>query len=153
MARPVAETRRKIVESAMMLFAVHGFERTSLLDIAADAGVRGGSIYHFFGTKRELLEAVLETYLEMLVPHGMATAFAQSDDPVSRGETAVKPVGQAVKFRKLTASKKATLQARAAVGSARSATTPQTADAHSTAGGDGPIRLAAAAKKRATRET
>jgi TetR/AcrR family transcriptional repressor of nem operon len=82
--RKPAETRRKIVESAMLLFAVDGFERTSLLDIAADAGVRGGSIYHFFGTKRELLEAVLETYLEALVPHVMAPAFARSDDPIER---------------------------------------------------------------------
>jgi len=83
MGKP-AGTRRKIVESAMMLFAVDGFERTSLADIAADTGVRGGSIYHFFGTKRELLEAVLETYLEALVPHVMAPAFARSEDPIER---------------------------------------------------------------------
>ena len=83
MVQPVG-TRRKIVESAMMLFAVHGFERTSLADIAADAGVRGGSIYHFFGTKRELLDAVLATYLEALVPHIMAPAFARSADPIER---------------------------------------------------------------------
>jgi AcrR family transcriptional regulator len=80
----VAATRERIVESAMRLFAVRGFERSSLADIAAAAEARGGSVYHFFRTKRELLEAVLETYLGALVPHIFEPAFARTADPIEQ---------------------------------------------------------------------
>ncbi len=50
----------------------------------AAAGVRSGSLYHFFATKEELLIAVLETYLAGLAPQVMDPAFAAASDPVER---------------------------------------------------------------------
>jgi AcrR family transcriptional regulator len=82
-ARPSA-TRDRIVEHAMRLFWEHGYERTAISDISAAAGVRSGSLYHFFATKEELLIAVLEAYLTGLAPKVMDPAFATTDDPVER---------------------------------------------------------------------
>jgi TetR/AcrR family transcriptional regulator, transcriptional repressor for nem operon len=68
----------------MQLFWEHGYERTAIADIVAAAGVRSGSLYHFFATKEDVLTAVLEAYLVGLTPMVMAPAFATADDPVER---------------------------------------------------------------------
>lgn len=82
--REPSDTRTKIVESARSLFARDGFERTSLAAVAHDAGVNGGSIYHFFPTKYGLLCAVLQSYLDGLKPVIMQPAFASTRDPIER---------------------------------------------------------------------
>lgn len=82
-AQPL-DTRAKVVASARALFARDGFERTSLNAVALDAGVNGGSIYHFFPSKLRLLCAVLESYLDGLMPVIMQPAFSTTDDPIER---------------------------------------------------------------------
>jgi len=77
-------TRGRIVEHAMRLFWERGYERTAISDIIAAAGVRSGSLYHFFKTKEEVLIAVLEAYLDGLAPQVMDPAFAVTTDPVGR---------------------------------------------------------------------
>ncbi|HEY0614217.1 MAG TPA: TetR/AcrR family transcriptional regulator [Candidatus Elarobacter sp.] len=77
-------TRDRIVGEAMRLFWERGYERTGIAEIVAAAGVRSGSLYHFFKTKEELLVAVLEAYLDGLAPQVMDPAFAASDDPIGR---------------------------------------------------------------------
>jgi AcrR family transcriptional regulator len=77
-------TKVRIVEAAMGLFWEHGYERTAIADIVAAAGVRSGSLYHFFATKEDVLTAVLETYLGGLEPQVMGPAFASAADPVER---------------------------------------------------------------------
>ena len=49
-----------IVESALGLFARKGSERTTMQDIATDAGLSAGAIYRYFPGKEKLLEAVFE---------------------------------------------------------------------------------------------
>ena len=68
----------------MQLFWEHGYERTSIAGVVAAAGVRSGSLYHFFATKEDVLIAVLEAYLAGLTPMVMAPAFAGCDDPLDR---------------------------------------------------------------------
>ena len=75
MERPIG-TKARIVEHAMRLFWEHGYERTAISEIIAAAGVRSGSLYHFFATKEEVLVAVLEAYLAGLAPQVMDPAFA-----------------------------------------------------------------------------
>ena len=81
--RPSA-TKARIVAAAMQLFWEHGYERTSVADVVAAAGVRSGSLYHFFATKEDVLIAVLEAYLAGLTPMVMAPAFALAEDPLER---------------------------------------------------------------------
>ena len=75
------ETRSVIVETARALFHERGYHATSLARIQKACGVNGGSVYHFFKSKEELLVAVLENYLEQLEPEVMAPAFATTEDP------------------------------------------------------------------------
>jgi AcrR family transcriptional regulator len=53
-------TVRAIVAAARKLFAAHGFEGTSMDDIAARAGVAKGALYHHFPSKEALFTRVLD---------------------------------------------------------------------------------------------
>lgn len=55
-----AERRRLIVDEAYRLFATRGYRGSSLRDVAAAAGMSQSNLLHHFGSKEELLLAVLE---------------------------------------------------------------------------------------------
>ena len=52
-------TRARVLESAAAQFGEHGYEGANLEAIAAHAGVTIRPIYHYFGNKRALFEAVV----------------------------------------------------------------------------------------------
>ncbi len=54
--------RARIRDAAIRLFTERGMEKTSILDIAKEAGVSGGLIRHHFGSKDGLREAC-DTYV------------------------------------------------------------------------------------------
>ncbi len=54
-------TRARIVDAATGLFLEHGYVATRIEAIAARAGVAVPTVYYLFGTKPNLLAAVLET--------------------------------------------------------------------------------------------
>lgn len=59
--RPGApDTRAGILAAARTRFAEHGFARTSVRAVAADAGVDAALVHHYFGTKDDLFVAALE---------------------------------------------------------------------------------------------
>ena len=58
------ETREIIINAATKVFFMYGFERTSVKMILEEAGVVTGSFYHFFPSKEDLFEAVIEKYLQ-----------------------------------------------------------------------------------------
>ena len=47
-----------ILRAAVRVFAAQGYEATRVGDIAAEAGVAYGLVYHYFGSKDAVLEAV-----------------------------------------------------------------------------------------------
>ncbi len=53
-------TRSEIIEAAKGLFYRRGFGQTSFSDIVEQTGIRRGNINHYFRTKRDILEAVVE---------------------------------------------------------------------------------------------
>jgi len=59
-------TRTIIVEAAMICFARNGYAHTTIRDIAKQAGVSTGLMYHYFESKEALLEAVLESCMAIL---------------------------------------------------------------------------------------
>lgn len=54
------DRREQILDAALRVFANKGFDRTSNKDIAREAGITTGLIYHYFQSKGALLKSLLE---------------------------------------------------------------------------------------------
>lgn len=62
-----ADKRRAILEAAVRVFARQGFHACRVADIADEAGVAYGLVYHYFGSKDEILDTLfLERWAIML---------------------------------------------------------------------------------------
>ena len=79
-----ADTRTRIVMTAMELFWEKGFQSTSIADILSRSQVHSGSLYHFFPGKQDVLIAVLEAYRDGIDEWLLAPAWTGVDDPIER---------------------------------------------------------------------
>jgi len=61
------EKRRQILDAAVRVFARKGFHTCRVGDIAEEAGVAHGLLYHYFTSKDEVLEAVFRENWSVLV--------------------------------------------------------------------------------------
>lgn len=55
----IATTRSKLIAAGRKAFAEKGFADTAMEDLTADADLTRGALYHHFGGKKGLLEAVI----------------------------------------------------------------------------------------------
>ncbi len=66
-AQPAVDKRRVILEAAVRVFARQGFHTCRVSDIADEAGVAYGLVYHYFTSKEEILDTLfLERWDVML---------------------------------------------------------------------------------------
>ena len=70
---------RKIMETALELFAVQGFHSTSMNKIAKEAGVSKGLIYNYYESKDALLFAIVAYALE--VGKSIMEPYKEGADP------------------------------------------------------------------------
>lgn len=59
-ADQVEETRGKLIAAARRAFAQKGYSEASMDDLTAAAGLTRGALYHNFGDKKGLLQAVID---------------------------------------------------------------------------------------------
>ncbi len=79
-----AEARRnQLLDIALTLFAERGVENVSMKDLAAEAEVAQGLIYHYFNSKDDLLLAVFQRHNPL--PEFEAIVEAMSDLPAREG--------------------------------------------------------------------
>jgi AcrR family transcriptional regulator len=62
-----AESREAVLNSALRLFGEKGYADTSLEQIAADCGLTIRPIYHYFGNKKALFDAVNEVMEQRII--------------------------------------------------------------------------------------
>jgi AcrR family transcriptional regulator len=58
-----AQTRARLLEAAAQVYARQGFAGATLDEVAAEAGFTKGAVYGHFGSKENLLLALVEEYL------------------------------------------------------------------------------------------
>jgi AcrR family transcriptional regulator len=69
MARIVKDAdvrREELLDTALSLFLEHGYERTSVEQITTTVGVAKGTFYHYFATKQDVLEQLVERFSDDL---------------------------------------------------------------------------------------
>jgi len=59
-AQMMEETRAKLIQAARKAFAANGYAGASMDDLTAEAGLTRGALYHNFGDKKGLLQAVID---------------------------------------------------------------------------------------------
>ena len=66
-------TRARIIEVASQLLLEHGIHRTTMEEIQLVAGVSASQLYHYFGNKRDLLAAVIQSQTEITLANELLT--------------------------------------------------------------------------------
>ena len=69
-------TKQEILEAALELFSVQGFEATSISQIASAVGIRKASLYSHFESKQAILDELVKEVLEQYAAHSI---FAKTD--------------------------------------------------------------------------
>jgi len=64
---PPADKRRLILDAAVRVFARQGFHQTRVSDIADEAGVAYGLVYHYFSSKDEVLNELFTERWSLLL--------------------------------------------------------------------------------------
>lgn len=86
MARAVAERvdrREQIVTAATKVLSREGYENTSMKQIADEIGVASGLLHYYFGSKEELMAAVVQRMHDDVMAEWVA-AMEATDDPLER---------------------------------------------------------------------
>ena len=60
-------TRETILTTALGLFSFQGFESTGIQEIVDKSGITKPTLYHYFGNKRGLLDAIISEYGGLLI--------------------------------------------------------------------------------------
>ena len=75
-----AVSSQQIIDAAIRVIAREGYARTSLLEIAKEAGMSKGALHYHYPTKEALIHAVLETACNAVQARTIE-AWSPSDDP------------------------------------------------------------------------
>jgi AcrR family transcriptional regulator len=86
-AEQVRQTRAALVDAGRRCFGERGFAATSVEDLAREARVTTGALYHHFPTKAALFETVLEGLHQELLARSAAAAEGAPDtlEALARG--------------------------------------------------------------------
>lgn len=67
MGRPREFDEQQALDQALLCFWQHGYEATSVRDLAENMNLTGASLYNAFGDKRALYRRALERYVEISI--------------------------------------------------------------------------------------
>ena len=71
-----SNTREEILEAALDLFSVNGYEATSISQLADAVGIRKASLYSHFVNKQDILDNIVKMVLDGYAQHSI---FANAD--------------------------------------------------------------------------
>ena len=74
-------TKRSIMETALQLFSVQGYDATSISQIADAVGIRKASLYSHFASKQDILDSLLEEVLQQYEQHSVFAGKDWEKDP------------------------------------------------------------------------
>ncbi|MFG1351404.1 TetR/AcrR family transcriptional regulator [Xanthobacter autotrophicus] len=85
MARPRAFDETEVLDAAIRCFWTHGYEATSVRDLASCMGLTGASLYNAFGDKHALYERALQRYVD----ESVADRIRRLEDPAIAPRAAI----------------------------------------------------------------
>jgi len=87
------ERKREIVQAARNLFQTEGYDRVTMQDVIHHVGIAKGTIYHYFKSKSDLLEAVIQAIthelleqMQQVVDETKGSALQKMEELVKQGD-------------------------------------------------------------------
>jgi len=80
------DTKQRLLDTAEKLFYARSYEDVGVQEICQAAGVKKGSFYHFFPSKRDLTLAILDASWNRFRETMLAQVFARDIPPLERIE-------------------------------------------------------------------
>lgn len=77
MPRGIGFSREEVLDAAMHVFWTQGYQATSMLDLEAATGLKPGSLYNSFVSKKGLFLEVIDHYRSSMVGMRIATVLHQ----------------------------------------------------------------------------
>jgi len=68
------ESQEAILQAACQVFCQKGYHQARMADVAKEADISYGLVYHYFGSKAELFDALIKKYfapVDVLLDHGL----------------------------------------------------------------------------------
>jgi len=78
------DTRKRLVQTALRLFASRGYYNTGIADILRESGCKRGTLYHYFSSKEDLGYAVIDESVRLLVEQGAHSHIQSKEHPIDR---------------------------------------------------------------------
>ncbi|MBW3113650.1 TetR/AcrR family transcriptional regulator [Bacillus sp. MCCB 382] len=78
------DKRNAILESAVDLFAQHGYNQTSMQQIADSVGISKGSLYTIFQSKEDLIISIYEHYQQLVFERAFVVGLEGNLPPLKR---------------------------------------------------------------------
>ncbi len=78
------DTRTRIVQTALRLFASRGYDGTGISEILRESGCTRGVLYHYFSSKEELGYAVIDEEMRLIREQGAFSYLASNEHFVDR---------------------------------------------------------------------
>jgi len=80
----MSNAREKIIQAAMELFWLKGYNSTSIADLLSRTQLNSGSLYHVFPSKQDVLIGVLEAYRDGIEQMLLEPAWGGVEDPIEK---------------------------------------------------------------------
>jgi AcrR family transcriptional regulator len=81
---PAPNPRERIIQAAMELFWLKGYNSTSIADLLSRTQLNSGSLYNVFPSKQDVLIGVLEAYRDGIGEMLLAPAWGAVEDPIEK---------------------------------------------------------------------
>ncbi|MGN8645145.1 TetR/AcrR family transcriptional regulator [Gracilibacillus sp. HCP3S3_G5_1] len=66
------ERINEIRQAAEYLFTTKGYSKTTINDILKKVGIAKGTFYYYFNSKEEVMDAIIEHYIDMTISHAQS---------------------------------------------------------------------------------
>ena len=83
------ERRQELIDTAERLFMENGYEHTAISDIVKELNVAQGTLYYYFRSKEDILEAVVEKSIADLVGNVIRLISDEEVDEATRLNAAI----------------------------------------------------------------
>lgn len=82
MARPRKYPEKETLEKAMFLFWRNGYQNTSIKNLEKELNLNAPSIYHSYGSKKQLFISSLDYYIKIIIDQRIEYFFKKDTPPI-----------------------------------------------------------------------